>query len=344
MRFRFLFVLIAAVVAWTGAVQAQNSVERAAQIWLEGRDQESLTLLAALSRNGDARARILLARIETTDLGPSPFRMSLSKEDARTLFRDTSGPTPFGRSWLAVEAVEGNEYAHAFLRAAQPYPRPGLIRRLHKLNETQAADHPTRILALYGAPEVTAEVRNSDFMMDELKPFVDYLAGTPEPRGDGLAALRHVASQNAGQITPDTEGAIGMAAVLALGFGYGDHSAENPWRTAVEDWLLNADATQPIANLCNGECGAAPGKCVFAFMTLMGGYYEAIRIDSPFENVIPQAEFVKSTRARLMVLRRAALARTETNLDWLSSHAEIAEISSCAADLVMSERSEYKQY
>lgn len=341
---RFLHALIAVVLVCAGSAQAQGSVDRAAEIWLQGQDEESLNMLAELSRNGDPDARLLLARIETTDLGPSPYRLSLSKSEARALFRDVSGHSPFGRSWLAIEAVEGNEYAHAFMRAAQPHPRIGLIRRLHRLGEVQAADHPTRIVALYGRPEMRAELRGAEFMMDDLKPYVDYLSGQPEPRGDGLAALRHIAGDMGKSITSDAPDALEMAGVLALGFGYGDHAADNPWRTAVESWLMTAPSAQPIAALCNGECGAEAGKCAFAFMALMGGYFETIRIDSPLERIIPQEDFVQSPRARLMVLRRAALARTETNLDWLGDHDKIAEISSCAADLVMSERSAYEQY
>ncbi len=334
--------IIAVFVAWAGMSQAQNSVERAVEIWLNGRDKKSLTMLAELARDGSSDARMLLARIETMDLGPSPYRMGLGKNEARALFRDMSGPTPFGRTWIAIEAAEDNEYARIFLRSLQPAPRPKLIERLNRLGEHQATDYPTRIVALYGKASAREELRNSTYLMDDLKPYLDYLSGPPEPRGDGLAALRHITRLGPDQISADDPDALGMAGVLALGFGFGDHSAENTWRAAVEDWLMSSNSTLPVATLCNEKCGSAEaGACAFAMMALHGGYYEVIRIDSPFEQVIPQSDFLNSRRARFMALRRAAIARAETNLDWLGNREDIAEISSCAAEMVLDERARY---
>ncbi|WP_299844951.1 hypothetical protein [uncultured Roseovarius sp.] len=342
MRTRLLLWLITVFTVWSGFAQAQSTLERATEYWLKGRDQKSLIMLAELARAGNADARLLLGRIETTDLGPSPFRMSLSKDETRALFRDISEHTLFGKTWISVEAALGNEYAHAFLRAAQPVPRLGLIERLNRLQEYQAADHPTRIVALYGNQSMRDKLRASEFLMSDLEPYLDYLSGTPEPRGDGLAVLRHIAPDLRASVSADDAETLGMAGILSLGYGYGDHSSGNRWRAPVESWLLSSPSTKPIADLCAVECGGAKANCAFAFLALSGGYFEAIRVDSPFEKLIPQAQFVSSHRARIMVLRRAALARSETNLTWLADHKQIAEISECAADLIINERQKYQ--
>ncbi len=341
MRTGLNFWLLAVFIAWTGVAQAQASLTRATDQWLQGEDEQSLNTLAELARNGVSDARLLLGRIETMDFGPSPYRMSLSKMETRALFRDISGHGLFGRTWISVEAALDNELARIFLRAVQPVPRLGLIERLNRLGEHQAADHPTRILALYGTTEMIAELYAADFLMSDLIPYLDYLSGPPEPRADGLSALRYITSGSDQDVSPEDPETLGMAGLLSLGFGYGDHSADNRWRPVVEEWLLSTPSTQPIADLCNAECGDDAGGCAAAFLALSGGYYEVIRIDSPLEKLIPQEVFLASPRARLMVLRRAALARSEANMTWLADRDGIAEFSECAADLVINERQKY---
>lgn len=341
MRKRFTYWLIAICIAWAGMAQAQAALTRATEQWLQGEDEQSLTALAELARNGNSDARLLLGRIETMDLGPSPYRMSLTKMETRALFRDISGHGLFGRTWISVEAALDNELARVFLRAAQPVPRYGLIERLNRLGEHQAADHPTRILALYGDPEMRAKLRTAEFLMPDLIPYLDYLSGPPEPRVDGLSALRYIALDTKGTISASDPDTLGMAGLLSLGFGYGDHDADNKWRPLVENWLLTTPSTQPIADLCRQECADDAGGCAAAFLALSGGYYEVIRIDSPLEKLIPQDVFLASPRARLMTLRRAALARSETNMTWLADREGIAEFSECAADLVIAERQNY---
>ncbi len=317
---------------------AESRLETAVELWLNGDDAHSLPMLAEMAADGHVEARVLLAQIETTDLGPSPYRQSLRPDQARDLFRYADG-SPFSKSWLVVEADAGNERAQALLKAKFADPDPDLIATLNRLGEHQATDRPTRIVALYGDQAMRKALAANPDVMQDLRPYLAYLTDKPEPRGDGLAALRHIQPDAVNAAQP---GALGMAGVLALGLGYGDTSPDNPWRPAVEQWLMSATSTQPIADLCTAQCAEGVADCAFAFLALSGGYFEAIRIDSPLEAVIPQARFLNSPRARLMVLRRAALARTETNLNWLSDTADGAEFSMCALDLIRQERRKYR--
>ncbi|MEX0368597.1 MAG: hypothetical protein AB3N22_21245 [Ruegeria sp.] len=336
---RFLFLILAA--SAPTLARANEDLEQAVDLWLQGNDQQSLLMLADLARSGNADARLLLARIETNDLGPSPYRVSLPSAEARALFRHVPKGTVFGRTWLFMEAAVENELAQALMQAVRPEPDPNLIVELNRLGERQATDYPTRIIALYGSQEMKEALRQSPDLVPELRPYLDYLIGPPEPRGDGIAALRHI---TAGQepVSADDPETLGMAGILALGYGYGDISASNRWRSAVEGWLLSAQATQPIADLCTSQCGSEAPSCAFAFLALLGGYYEVIRVDSPLEKLVPQERFLNSPRARLMVLRKAALARAETNLTLLADRAQIAEMSLCAANLIADERLAYQ--
>ena len=342
MQFRILKRLIStcAVALSMSPALANEPLEQAIELWLEGDDIYSLSIMANLARDGNADARLLLARIETTELGPSPFRQSLRPEQSKHLFR-APGNGDIAKTWLSVEADLSNPLAQALRTAAQPEPNLALIKQLADMGEYQATDHPTRILALYGTTEEKAELLAAPELLPDLKPYIAYLLDQPEPRGDGLAALRHMTGQDISEINAETPGALGMAELLALGYGYGDHGDDNPFRPAVESWVMSATSTLPIRSLCDEQCGEEAHQCAFAFMALSGGFYEAIRYDSPLETLIPQDRFLPSPRAQMMVLRRTAMARAETNLKWLGEAEEVAEMSQCAAEMVVAQRAQY---
>ncbi|WP_338551163.1 hypothetical protein [Roseovarius phycicola] len=321
---------------------AQTSFNEAVEIWLQGNDRDSLPALAVLAQAGDRNARILLARIETFDRGPSPFRFSLSGAERRALFRQVPQNEIFGKSWLKVEAERGNKLAARFLQSRHPTPDLELIQDLWDAGEGQATDYPTRVVALYGSPQQKRALLESGRILEELAPFLGYLSGDPEPRGDGLAALRLITGKDQSDINPDNQDAFAMAGFLALGFGFGNASLDNAYRSDVENWVLESLSTRPIANLCNEACAQEKGACAFAFFALSGGYFEVIRVDTPYQSLISQQQFLDSPRARIMTLRRAALARVEANTRELATTEQIAEISSCAADLVAAERALYK--
>ncbi|MCP5075435.1 MAG: hypothetical protein GY947_19350 [Rhodobacteraceae bacterium] len=339
-NFFFGLVLLCAIIN-TSSAQTDDRLRLATRLWLEGDDKQSLPMLADLARAGNSDARLLLGRIETTDFGLSPYRVSLGPTLSRSLFR-AKNSRPFGQTWLAVEASLGNELAQALTEIGRPTPNPGLIERLSRLGEQEATDHPTRVVALYGSREMKRKLITNLNISPDLKPYIAYLSDPPEPRGDGLSALRHIAPHFRETVSADDPDTLGMAGVMALGFGFGDHSEVNRWRPVVENWLLSAPSTKPIANLCQNRCKQERAGCAFAFFTLSGGYYETIRFDSPLEKVIPQSRFLDSRRAQLMVLRRAVLARTETNLAWLAEPSRVSSLSQCAADIIGEERLKYQ--
>ncbi len=330
------------LIAQFSFAMAETPFDRAKSLWLQGDDARSLPLLADLARNRDMRARVLLSRIEIADKGPSPFRMSLPRTQAQALFRNMQARGPFGRSWLKTEADAGNDLAQALLASRLPQPDMSLIKKLVQLGEYEATDHPTRIMALYGSTEERKALNQSGYLLPDLEPYLAYLSDPPEPRADGLAALRHIAGGEPAAVRAEDSETLGMAGILALGFGYGDLNPANRWRPVVENWLLSAPSTQPIADLCQAGCPDEAAACAFAFLALSGGYYEVIRLDTPSETYIPQAEFLASPRARIMTLRRVALARAETNLGPLASTDEIATLSHCAAQMIEETRTSYR--
>ncbi len=335
---------LALVLLWLPATlwAQEGRLERAIALWLEGNDRDSLPMLAELAQSGDATARILLAQIDVKDRGHSPFRAGLSPSEARALFRRDTGYGGFSQSWLKIEAETGNALAEALLATRHPRPDPSLISRLRGLGEVEATDYPIRVVALYADTETKRRVLDSDEMMEALRPYVEHQLDPVVQHGDGLGALRQMAPFAAEMIRADDPDSAGMAGLLALGFAFGDASAQNRWRGLVEEWVLTASAMRPMADLCRESCPGEVTGCGFAMLALSGGYFEAIRLDTPLESVISQERFLSSPRARLMTLRRAALAEKNAGRGWIASYDEIAEMSQCAADLIRETRAGYE--
>ena len=337
---QWMIVCLASLSAAPVAAQ-DHRFDRAVEVWLSGDDRSSLPALADLAREGHSMARILLSQIETKDRGHSPFRKSLKPSDARALFRRDQGYGGFSQTWLAFEAKENNPLARALIATRVPRPVAGLIGTLRALGEVEATDFPIRVIALYGSEEEKRILDESDMMLDELRPYMAHYRDKQAWRGEGIAALRHMAPFASEMMRPDDPDTVEIGGLLALGYPGGGTDPANRWRGLVEDWVLTAPAAQPIADLCRQRCPGEVTGCGFAMLALSGGYYEVIRLDTPLETVITQAQFLASPRARLMTLRRAALARHNANRGWLASVDQIAEMSACAADLIAETRKQY---
>lgn len=321
---------------WPSFVFAADDEQRfttAIELWLADSDAESLPELAALARDGHVNARLLLSRIEIMDKGLSRYRRGLSRQTSRELFRNVNVASLFGQSWLSVEADLGNELAWLLQQSRHPEVSLPLIQKLHDVGEPQASDHPTRIAALYGTLEQKRYLLKEGPILDDLKPYVKYLLDTPEKHADGLAALRHIATENIEDVDENQSDAMEMAGTLALGYGYGSLDPNNKWYDQVAKWVLEAPSTTPIAQFCKQACQGEVSSCAMTLFALTGGYFEAIRLDTPLETVIPQKRFLESRRARQMTARRAAFTRAETNAE-LASIAEIAKHSRCLANSI----------
>lgn len=323
-------------------VTAQDArFETATKEWLAGNDADSLPVIAKLASEGHGLARILLSQIETKDRGHSPFRAALKPSEARALFRRDKGYGGFSQTWLAFEAERNNPLAVALIETRTPRPTPALIGTLRLLGEVEATDYPIRVTALYATDREKKILTESDLMHDELRPFLAHHIGEQTWHGEGIEALRHIAPFAADMIQSDDPETVEIGGLLGLGITAGGTDPANRWRGLVEDWVLTAPATRPIADLCRDKCPADVTGCGFTMLALSGGYYEVIRLDTPLESLISQEDFLASPRARLMTLRRAARAKHNANRGPLASIEQIAELSSCTADLIEKTRAEY---
>lgn len=343
---RSLFIAIAVcMMSATGAVELAGSEDaefkQAVVLWLQNDDETSLHKLAQLARDGSVAARLLLARIERLDRAPSLYLESLSRERRMRLFRSAKGDGPFYSSWIVVEAGSGHPLASALQRAGSPRVDIDAIEQLIAFGERQATDHLVRVAALYGGAQIHRRLLANGLALDELRPFILSQEKPPQKQADGLAALRHIARSGSSNdwLELNMADADTMAAslLLSLGIPFGYVEQHNKWRRPIERWLLHDNAMRPVANMCSAKCLSDVSDCAVTVLGLTGGYYEAIRLDSPLESVIPQSRFLDSLRAQEMALRRAALVRAEDARE-LASIESIAGYSRCLADLVEIER------
>ncbi|MEM8537426.1 MAG: hypothetical protein AAGF56_06150 [Pseudomonadota bacterium] len=321
-----------ATLAYVTPVYAQVDLAEAIDLWLAGDDETSLPALAVLAEEGDTDARILLARIETNDLGLSEFRKNLSSEERRYLFRFWPKAAMFPKSWLLVEAARGNEIAQLLYASRLPDVTPETHAALWAAGERQATDYSARIFALRGSPSQQAEIRRKGLVLPELKPLWSEL--TNPTLGNGGFAILSL-STGVQNLDPSDNDTVKMARYLSLGMGTDEVGQSNRWSSTVQGWLLQDAPLRPVADLCRGACGEDPGSCALAMVGLMGGYSQAVEIDSPYENLIAQGEFLASPRARLMALRRAAFS---VGSGRLYGGDQIANVSQCLANLVLRER------
>jgi hypothetical protein len=217
------------------------------------------------------------------------------------------------------------------------YPDPDAVIRLAELGETETAYYATRIIALNSDQAEINALRDAGAIHYDLLPFFDFLAGEPDPLASGLSALQHISDTKVGDWDTQDPDVREMANLLAFGYQFASEAYNNPIRPVVDNWLLSAAATRPIANLCRQRCPEAPNDCAFSMLALTGGYYEVIRLDTPAETVISQDQFHASPRAQMMAMRRAAHSKNDL-WELVASIDETAQMSQCFADIVSAER------
>ncbi len=340
----FIFLLIPLLCSTT--VSSDSIIEgsehpelvSAINLWLKNDDENSLPLMAKLAREGNTAARLLLSRIERTERAPSAYLESLSVDEQQVLFRNPKKRGPFQLSWMLSEAESGNSLAALFLSSYVPKVDLDTIRALQAAGEVEATDHPVRIAALYGDAQIKKQLLDQ-LAPPQMRPFVVSQLPPAKRLADGLASLEYMQQYGVGKpIDIATNSHVETTArFLALGIPYGDITNDNPLRATISNWLSQSPEATPIRKACEQHCSNEVEQCGITLLGLTGGYYEAIRLDSPIENLISQTSFLKSPRAAAQALRRGALIRAEHGGE-IASLTDIATQSECLARQVKTER------
>lgn len=311
--------------------------------WLDDDDASSLHVLSRLATDGNIAARLLLARIEITDRAPSAYVQRLSRAERLALYRPP-GTGVFRPTWLRKEAASGNTLAQALQASMTLGLNIPAIQTLLGVGEKEAIEHLVRKVAVDGSESDHRELASLLPAQSELAPYLYAFQYASEGYTPGETALRHMLRTMGVQpenLRNDPDARV-AATYVELGYQAGDLTPRfgpgNRFFDSVIGWVLTTPAGLPLAGLCRWRCTDAEiHSCVATGLGLAGGYYEIIRLDTPLENIIPQQQFLKSTRARNMALRRIAFAKTEAIEDVFTNE-ELKTRSNCLADAVLAQR------
>lgn len=321
----------------------EPALQGAIETWLEDNDEDSLPILAALAAEGNIAARLLLARIEATDQGPSNFLNDLSRKERVELFRSNSGKGLFRPTWLRSETKAGNQIASAFLNSTNTVVNIDAIKRLYEIGEIEAAYDLIREAAGNGSQEQKAELTH--FLPDksELMPYLRALQNPGAVLTPGHAALK--LSINSNELRGPESDTRTAAYFVEYGYQTGVQNSDfdhiNHYYSDLANWIEVAPVAAPIAALCRRYCRDNTQECVITAFGLVGGYYKAIKFDSPMQTLIEQSRYVTSDRAVGMVLRRVSFARPAGAAEnFLISNDDLRTKSACLAEAVTEVRAQ----
>jgi hypothetical protein len=321
----------------------------ATEIWLQDNDKDSLPVFASLAREGNKAARLLLARIEATEQAAGHFVSGLSRKERIELFRSDSGKGLFRPTWLKSEMQSGNKVAAVLLESSNTTVNLPAIRTLFEIGEEEAAYDLIREVAGVGSQadkEELASILPSD---SELTPYLRAQINPTANITPGRATLQWIVGGDAATQTeyvfPGSE-ADTFAATDFVEFGYQNgveatrFNQENSYYDGLANWIEVAQATTPVARLCRQVCENEGIKsCTITAFGLVGGYYKAIKFDSPLQALIEQSRYLTSDRAVGMVLRRVSFVKTAAGTPMISD-AALSEKSNCLARAVAEVRSQ----
>jgi len=318
-------------------------LQAAIEIWLQDNDEDSLPVFATLAGEGNIAARLLLSRIEATDQGPSDFLNGLSRKERVELFRSSSGKGLFRPTWLKSEKKAGNQIAAALLDGTNTVVNLDAIRRLYEIGEPEAAYDLIREVAGNGSQEQKQELANYLPENSELTPYLRALQNPVAGITPGHAVLQQsIGSNELKGPESDTR-----AAAYFVEYGYqtgvqiSDFDQTNHYYSDLASWIEATPVTAPIATLCRRYCGKDTRNCTITSFGLVGGYYKAIKFDSPMQTLIEQSRYLTSDRAVGMVLRRVSFARPAGAAGkLLISDSELRTKSACLAEAVTEVRAQ----
>jgi hypothetical protein len=315
----------------------------AIEVWLQDDDTKSLPVFAFLAGEGNKAARLLLARIEATEQAASDFVSGLSRKERIDLFRSNSGKGLFRPTWLKSEMQAGNKVAAVLLESSNTTVNVPAIRTLYEIGEEEAAYDLIREVAGIGSQEDKEELANFLPPGSELTPYLRALQSPVAGLTPGHAALQKIINGNeaikAANDFPGSKHETSAAAEF-IEFGYqngvdaSDFNQTNSYYDDLANWIEAESATAPITTLCRRVCNNGYVKsCAITAFGLVGGYYKAIKFDSPIQTLIKQSRYVTSDRAVGMVLRRISFVKTAAGTPMISDRG-LREKSPCLAKAV----------
>ncbi|MEM1299073.1 MAG: hypothetical protein AAGH68_07305 [Pseudomonadota bacterium] len=282
--------------------------QAAVAAWLDADDQASLPAFAALAREGNTAAQILLARIDMQRTHPGPWLKTLSQEELRTLFRKPNGKFP--KSWLAV-AADKSVLAAALQDSRFKDRDRRTLAKLIALGETRiAAQLASRLMnfAEYDAVIEAIHGRTNDPQLMEIASVAALYSASEQARMLRELKLNATTMGALQLLLPSmlerlgiAEGEIDQQAMVEIAWAVSGRLPEGHGDRVIRNAFLESITRIPegaaLARLCKKACQQSFGSCFSMGMFVAGGLSGLDKVGSPVQSLIPQKLYMASARA-----------------------------------------------
>lgn len=276
--------------------------------WLQNDEEFAFSAFAALARNGNQAARLMLGVIDKTPSLQGPWLAHLSRDDRIALLRQPGGLS--GRSWL--HALADQPHGAAWLALMTPETGPQVIDAFKALGESRAAREALVILASRAHPGL----RELDPARIERDLIYLLWRGADDARHAEL--LDHVA--------PESPQRALMNGTLDT--------------AQLEGWLADSDVGAPLDAVCSEYCAATRAACLSGGYMALASHNALLTLGSPVEALIPQDRFLAEPRGRSSVLRR--MLQTHDARGRRALIAQLRDHDACLADVLDAEAALYR--
>jgi hypothetical protein len=294
---------------WSAEITGQDDPRftTALDQWLADTEVEALPSLAALAREGNPAARVLLGLIDKYSWLQGPWLALLPKSERTALLRDAGGLS--GTSWL---------------RQTPQAPVAGV---LLDVLDSQADIETALSLADYDEP---GRVRAALISL-EARQITGFSAFAEDPRFP--PETRYLIWRDWVDSDAHLDALNREFAALAPGDPQREMLTGPVRAPLLESWFAATDSGGPLRTLCAAQCPDNPPACMGAGYQALGGYRRFITLGSPLTALISEARFAASPRGQAAVLRRAMsfafLTRERIN--------QIGETDACFGALLAAE-------
>ncbi|MEM7546360.1 MAG: hypothetical protein AAF367_12550 [Pseudomonadota bacterium] len=326
MRSLFIFLVLFGL-SFTRPASAESHITpemgAAIEAWLADDDATALPALGAMAAAGDRSVQLLLSQIERhTPAGGETSWVSALDDDARmSLFRTPGDPA--ADPWVMQLAAKGDPLAQALKASRQPDATIETAQALFAAGEVEQAKRLTWNILAGGRFDAILNLPPEE-PLNEALDYVKWMQGwflggalSPEQRKWVLVSPKEgrmlgmvLVNMLAPVMNPALAPREPVARVTrALQGSAQDLVEEGPQGIGFVAKLLERQArTDPdlkaLGNMCTRLCADEVGTCLLGSVLLLGGYERVMEQDSPYEGLIPQADYVASLRAQNTAERR----------------------------------------
>lgn len=310
-RLAALLLALAAAPTRSEPITGQDDprLQAALALWLADDEATALPALAALARDENRAAQILLALVDRNPAYQGPWLLDLPRTERLALLRGS------GRSWMAAAAVD------------TPLAR---LWRLRDGPETSIAD----ALAFAALGENRAARETLQAIAARQRHGFSAFADDPRYPVD----MRHLVWRERAETPGGRARAEAEIARLVPGDPVIGRFEDRPVAAAERDaWLAAAPLAGPLRATCAAFCPAHPLSCHRAAYVLVGGHALLVEFGTPSETLVPPDTWNASPRGSRALLRTPS---ARFRFGYQTAEAVRAE-DACLADALAGEVARY---